>query len=94
MGSILSLFGKYFITLQLEEMCKEAGEESVIMTVNLHNGTMSHLGSKVGKAFLDDREDLKTQFLSYCISSKSGSLGLSLKYIHTFRIKTIIFSIQ
>ena len=58
------------IILQVEQLCDQAGEESIILTASLSDGSLSHLGSKIGKGFFEEREEIKSQFLGYCLKSK------------------------
>ena len=45
-------------------------EESVILTACVGDGTHSHFGSDLGKIFLDNHDDVKSQFLGFCLTSK------------------------
>ena len=56
--------------LQVEQLSTQTGEESVILTASVNDGTLSHLGSEFGKVFLQDHEEIKTQFLGFCLKSK------------------------
>ena len=58
------------IILQVEQLCEQAGEESIIITASLSDGSLSHLGSKMGNGFFEEREEIKSQFLGYCLKSK------------------------
>lgn len=44
-------------------------EESIVLTASVADGTLCHLGSDSAKAFLDDHEDVKSQFLSFCLKA-------------------------
>ena len=59
-----------YITLQVEQLCDQAEEESIILTASLSDGTLSHLGSKMGKGFFEGKNEIKSQFLGYCLKSK------------------------
>ena len=50
---------------QLEQLA-ESGEESIVITANIGEGTADHLGSNKGSSFLEARDELQRQFLSYC----------------------------
>ena len=54
----------------MEQLSAQAGEESIILTASTQDGSLSHLGSNTGKGFLDGRDEIKAQFLGYCIKSK------------------------
>ena len=58
--SILSL-------TQVEQLCNHTGEESIILTASVNDGSLSHLGSELGKGFLEGREEIKSQFLGFCL---------------------------
>ena len=57
-------------SLQVQQLADQTGEESVILTASLSDGTLSHLGSESGKVFLEGHEDIKSQFLGFCLKSK------------------------
>ncbi|XP_052774968.1 uncharacterized protein LOC128213361 isoform X2 [Mya arenaria] len=44
----------------------EAGEETLVLTASLKEGTLSTLGSNKGLHFLHARDDLKLNFFSFC----------------------------
>lgn len=54
----------------MEQLADHTGEESIILTASVHDGTLSHLGSSTGKGFLEGRDEIKSQFLGYCLKSK------------------------
>ena len=54
----------------MEQLSDHTGEESIILTASVNDGSLSHLGSNTGKGFLDGREEIKSQFLGYCLKSK------------------------
>ena len=57
---------------QVEQLASHTGEESVILTASVAEGTLSHLGSDSGKVFLETNDDIKTQFLGFCLKSEYG----------------------
>ncbi|WAR14444.1 ZN473-like protein [Mya arenaria] len=67
--AILKSVLKSQIQMLLEQLCSNTGEESIILTASANDGTISHLGTATGKGFLDGREDMKSQFLGYCIKN-------------------------
>ena len=56
--------------LQVEQLAEYTGEESVLLTASVSDGSLSHLGSESGKFFLEDHDDIKSQFLGFCLKSK------------------------
>ena len=60
----------FVIILQIEQLSDQTGEESIIMTASINDGTLSHLGSNMGKGFFEGHEEIKSQFLGYCLKSK------------------------
>ena len=52
---------------QVEQLADHTGEESVILTASVSDGSLSHLGSESGKVFLEDHDDIKSQFLGFCL---------------------------
>ena len=63
----------FSLCFQVEQLSHQTGEESVLLTASISDGTLSHLGSESGKIFLDRFDDFKSQFLGFCIKSKSFS---------------------
>ena len=55
---------------QIEQLSDQTGEESIILTASINEGTLSHLGSNMGKGFFEGRDEIKSQFLGYCLKSK------------------------
>ena len=58
---------------QVEQLSETTGEESILLTASVSDGTLSHLGSESGKSFLDGHDEIKSQFLGFVLKSKSGS---------------------
>ena len=56
--------------LQVEQLSDHTGEESIVLTASVNDGSLSHLGSFTGKGFLEGRDEIKSQFLGYCLKSK------------------------
>lgn len=54
----------------MEQLSTQTGEESIVLTASVHDGSLSHLGSVTGKGFLAGRDELKAQFLGFCLSSE------------------------
>ena len=63
-------FDKISFIHQVEQLSETTGEESILLTASVSDGTLSHLGSESGKSFLDGHEDVKSQFLGYVLKSK------------------------
>lgn len=64
---ILKAVIKAQIQQLVEQLAAHTDEESVILTASVSDGTLSHLGSDSGKGFLEEQEDVKTQFLGFCL---------------------------
>ncbi|KAH3709809.1 hypothetical protein DPMN_069274 [Dreissena polymorpha] len=64
---ILKAVLKSQIQQLVEQLAASTDEESVILTASVSDGTLSHLGSDSGKNFLEDHEDIKSQFLGFCL---------------------------
>lgn len=56
--------------MQVEQLASHTEEETVVLTASISDGTLSHLGSASGKSFLEDHEEMKSQFLGFCLKSK------------------------
>ncbi|XP_060586679.1 zinc finger protein 2-like [Ruditapes philippinarum] len=66
---ILKAIIKAQIQQLVEQLAAHTDEESVILTASVADGTLSHLGSDSGKGFLEEQEDVKTQFLGFCLKN-------------------------
>ncbi|XP_053382211.1 uncharacterized protein LOC128546194 [Mercenaria mercenaria] len=64
---ILKAVLKSQIQQLVEQLASTTEEESVILTASVADGTLCHLGSDSGKVFLEDHEDIKSQFLGFCL---------------------------
>ena len=51
----------------MEQLADHTGDESVLLTANVTDGSLSHMGSESGKVFLQDHEEIKSQFLGFCL---------------------------
>lgn len=67
--AILKSVLKSQIQLLIEQLSNQTGEESIILTASVHDGSLSHLGSSSGKGFLEGRDEIKAQFLGYCLKN-------------------------
>lgn len=67
--AILKSVLKMQIKVLLEQLSSQTGEESIILTASVNDGTLSHLGSNTGKGFLEGRDEIKSQFLGYCLKT-------------------------
>lgn len=65
--AILKAVIKQQIQGLINQLARHTGEESVLMTASVEEGTLTHLGSDHGKVFMDSREELKAQFLGFCL---------------------------
>ncbi|XP_052764603.1 zinc finger protein 768-like isoform X5 [Mya arenaria] len=66
---ILKVILKQQIKQLIEQLATTTEEESIIITASVADGTLSHLGSDSAKGFLEDHEDVKSQFLGYCLKT-------------------------
>ncbi|XP_052764335.1 sal-like protein 4 isoform X9 [Mya arenaria] len=66
---ILKAVLKSQIQQLIEQLAAATKEESIILTASVADGTLSHLGSDSAVGFLEDHEDVKSQFLGYCLKS-------------------------
>lgn len=64
---ILKAVVKNQIQQLVEQLAAHTDEESIILTASVADGTLSHIGSESGKSFLEDNEDVKSQFLGFCL---------------------------
>ncbi|XP_060564282.1 uncharacterized protein LOC132723562 [Ruditapes philippinarum] len=55
----------------VQQLALYTDEESVLLTACVGDGavTVSSLGSDIGKMFLGDHEDIKSQFISFCLKN-------------------------
>lgn len=51
----------------VEQLAETTGEESILLTASVTDGTLSHLGSENGKVFLDGHDEIKSQFLGFIL---------------------------
>ena len=58
------------IFLQIEQLSDQVGEEAVLLTASVTDGSSSHLGSQSGKVFAEDHAEIRSQFLGYCLKSE------------------------
>ena len=76
MGNILDLNrNSFFFLVQVEQLSETTGEESILLTASVSDGTLSHLGSESGKNFLDGHDEIKSQFIGFVLKSKFSLLG-------------------
>ncbi|KAH3897353.1 hypothetical protein DPMN_021541 [Dreissena polymorpha] len=66
---ILKAVLKSQIQQLIEQLASATNEESIILTASVADGTLSHLGSDSAKGFLEDHEDVKSQFLGFCLKA-------------------------
>ena len=92
------LLSKWFYAFQVEQLADHTGEESVILTASVSDGSLSHLGSESGKVFLEDHDDIKSQFLGFCLKRKWQSSSKSRIFFSFFFFQSksidILFSIS
>lgn len=55
------------IQMLIEQLSEHTGEETVVLSANVIEGTMSHLGSEYGKIFLEKEQAIQSKFLGFCL---------------------------
>lgn len=70
--AILKSVLKSQIQQLVEQLAEETGEESVLLTASVSDGSLSELGSNTGRIFLDDHDEIKSQFLGFCFKRQSN----------------------
>ncbi|KAL4238537.1 Zinc finger and BTB domain containing 24 [Mactra antiquata] len=55
------------IQVLVEQLSEQTGEETVVLSANISEGTLSHLGSEYGKVFLEEEQAIKSKFLGFCL---------------------------
>ena len=58
----------------MEQLSEQVGEEAVLLTASVSDGTFGHLGSESGKIFVEDHDEIRSQFLGYCLKSETNKL--------------------
>ena len=58
---------------------EHGGEDAVVLTASVSDGSLSHMGSHSGKNFLKQHEEIKSQFLGYCIK---GNVSIKVVRSH------------
>ena len=60
---------------QVEQLSEHTDEETVVLSANVTDGTLTHLGSKCGKIFLETEHSIQSKFLGFCLKSKFSQLS-------------------
>ncbi|XP_052810623.1 zinc finger and BTB domain-containing protein 14-like isoform X2 [Mya arenaria] len=68
--AILKSVLKNQIKTLVDQLYEQTGEEVVLLTASLKDGTFSNLGSQSGKNFLENHSKLKTEFYGYCVNEQ------------------------
>ena len=63
------------LVLQVEQLAEYGEEETVVLTASVANYCFSPLGSKSGRAFLEQRADIKSDFMQFCLKQTSQLEG-------------------
>ncbi|KAL4218245.1 hypothetical protein ACF0H5_022981 [Mactra antiquata] len=66
---ILSSVIKGQIQQLIEQLSSHSEEEFVLLSVNVSDGSMTHVGSQSGKSFIQDHEDIQSRFLRFCLQA-------------------------
>ncbi|XP_045182193.2 zinc finger and SCAN domain-containing protein 21-like [Mercenaria mercenaria] len=84
----------------VQQLAAHTDEESIILTASVADGTLSHLGSDSGKCFLENHEDIKSQFLGFCLKNchkhtlqkgdASGVLTPSSRSVHPRQSPSVV----
>ncbi|XP_052786956.1 gastrula zinc finger protein xFG20-1-like [Mya arenaria] len=64
---ILRAVLKHQIQTLINQLACHTGEESVLISASVEEGTLTHIGSDFGKNFVDGHEEIKAQFLGFCL---------------------------
>ncbi|XP_053393989.1 zinc finger and BTB domain-containing protein 14-like [Mercenaria mercenaria] len=65
--AILKAVLRQQIQMLVEQLSEHTGEETVVLSANITEGTLSHLGSEYGKIFLEKEQAIKSKFLGFCL---------------------------
>ncbi|KAL4221330.1 hypothetical protein ACF0H5_019591 [Mactra antiquata] len=65
--AILKSVLKAQIQMLMDQLSTHTGEESIVLTASVHDGSLYHLGSEAGKGFLEGKDELKAEFLGFCL---------------------------
>ena len=69
----------YFLSmLKVEQLSEHGGEEAMLFTASVSDGTFHHLGSTATKGFLDSRDNLKSQFLGHCMKGRCRRMAKAI----------------
>lgn len=53
----------------VEQLSKHGGEEAMLLTTSIVDGSFYQLGSAGAEGFLENRDEIKSQFLGYCLKN-------------------------
>jgi hypothetical protein len=68
--NILYVMYVLFCIFKVEQISSETEEETVVLSANLSDGSISYHGSELGRLFLDSHDEFKSQYLGFCLKSK------------------------
>lgn len=68
---VLQTILKSLIQQMVEQLAEYGEEETVVLTTSVANYCFSPLGSKSGLAFLEQRADIKSDFMQFCLKHTS-----------------------
>ena len=74
----------------MEQLSAHAGEEAILLSASLDDGTLSHVGSKSGEIFINTHGQVREQFLGFCMRSKL--LFISYKFVKRFLVITFFYN--
>jgi len=58
-----------FHFLQIEQLSEKTGEETLVLSASLSDGTLSSLGSSYGRCFIQKENEIVSKFQSFCLKS-------------------------
>lgn len=78
---ILKAVLKCQIQLLVKQLSEQADEESVFLCANVSRGTLSFLGSESARGFIQENDEMKKQFLGYCMKARQKKSELSTSFL-------------
>ena len=60
----------YIVSFQVEQLSETTGEQSVLLTASVSDGTLSRIGTDLGKHFIDGHDEIMADFLAFLKSKR------------------------
>ncbi|XP_052245286.1 uncharacterized protein LOC127854261 isoform X4 [Dreissena polymorpha] len=73
--AVLKTVLKSQIKLLVDQLTAQTGEEVIMLTASLQDGSFTSLGSQAGNMFLDNNTSIKTQFYGFCMKEQDKTHG-------------------